>query len=214
MAGGALNSFAQDEALSEQDIIGFMIQVASGVKYLHNPDSTSQRFGVFHGDLKGENIFLTIDPQSQNFIAKVGDLENQVTLPGLKTYSAGIEAKVGTYTHMLPEMLKNVRRKPEGSRTEIGRASDIWSAGCVALEVFGRGHLRYLAKDGQTVIASEDLIVDDVNKEKLDDVLPDLNLMVRAQFDFQGLIKTCLTKDPKQRPKIDALHGDLVRLSS
>ncbi|OWA51965.1 hypothetical protein BV898_16423 [Hypsibius exemplaris] len=136
--GGTLNALCKEKKLVESELLDFLRQIASAISYLHNLP-----LPIFHGDIKGENIFLNSSQTS----CKLGDMDNFHILVEGKTNRGGIKFKEGTLFHMSPEMLRYavgasaeaVDDKEEGISTGIGRASDVWSVGCVGLEMVGAG---------------------------------------------------------------------------
>jgi hypothetical protein len=94
------------------------IDIARGLCFLHANK-------VIHRDLKSKNVLLT-----ENYVAKIGDLESAVAMAGgsssLKTIEAGM---VGTLHYAAPEVLLN------GKCTS---RIDIWSFGVVLWEMATR----------------------------------------------------------------------------
>lgn len=93
-------------------------QLLLGVAYLHEN-------GICHLDIKGQNVFLTSGGQ-----IKIGDFSEMVKLT--ETNSTGtneIREQTGTPRYMSPEMIRG------GEGSKIGRATDIWSLGCVVVEM-------------------------------------------------------------------------------
>ncbi|OWA52596.1 hypothetical protein BV898_17045 [Hypsibius exemplaris] len=138
--GGNLNELAKLKNLRNEDILRYLRQIAKGLSYLHARQFSSQKqTPIIHGDLKGENIFLSEDKST----CRIGDMENLYLLKEGRTVTAGVPANQGTLWHMSPELLLNIcnprglgeEKKPTG----IGRATDIWSFGCVVLELLNGG---------------------------------------------------------------------------
>ncbi|RWS06909.1 mitogen-activated protein kinase kinase kinase 4-like protein [Dinothrombium tinctorium] len=113
---GTLESVVQLH-LPEQIVRKYTRQLLEAVNMLHEN-------GIVHRDIKSSNIFLTSDGK-----LKLGDfgccmkLKNHTTLPG------ELNAFVGTPAYMAPEIF--MKNPIEGH----GRAADIWSIGCVVLEM-------------------------------------------------------------------------------
>ncbi|XP_005109668.1 mitogen-activated protein kinase kinase kinase 4 isoform X2 [Aplysia californica] len=103
--------------LPEYMIRRYTKEIVLAVAHLHENN-------IVHRDIKGANIFLT----SQGHV-KLGDfgcsvkLKNQQTMPGENVNL------VGTTAYMAPEVI--TQSVPEG----YGRAADIWSLGCVVIEM-------------------------------------------------------------------------------
>jgi serine/threonine protein kinase len=171
-------------------------QVVNGVKYLHGLKKP-----LVHGDLKGENIFLAKD----NEIFEIGDLDNSVVLENGQTDATGIMKRVGTWFHMSPEMIECSK-----FGLPIGRTTDIWSVGCVALEILQKGELRYLAKDGTELPTG---MTFDTFKEKVKEGgfldLSSLEASKISNDSLNTIIKQCLSRDSKDRPEAADLLSKL-----
>ncbi len=87
--------------------------------------STLHENGVVHRDIKGANIFLTDDMQN----LKLGDFGCAVKIKAHTTMPGELQGFVGTQAYMAPEVF--TKNMSEGH----GRAADIWSCGCVVIEM-------------------------------------------------------------------------------
>ena len=81
--------------------------------------------GVVHRDIKTANIFLTEEMKT----IKLGDFGCAVKIKAHTTMPGELQGFVGTQAYMAPEVF--TRNMSEGH----GRAADIWSVGCVVLEM-------------------------------------------------------------------------------
>lgn len=103
--------------LPEHNIRVYTREILLAVNYLHEHN-------ILHRDIKGANIFLT-----SSGCLKLGDfgcsekLKSHATLPG------EFNSLVGTMAYMAPEVI--TRNASQGH----GRAADIWSLGCVVIEM-------------------------------------------------------------------------------
>ncbi|XP_029941890.1 striated muscle preferentially expressed protein kinase [Salarias fasciatus] len=112
---------------SEDDVVGYLVQILQGVEYLHNRR-------VLHLDLKPDNILVT----NLNAIKIVDFGSAQSFNPlSLKHQDSGL----GTLEYMAPEMVKG---------EVVGPPADIWSIG-VVVYIMLSGRLPFEDKDPQRV---------------------------------------------------------------
>nr|XP_010964152.1 PREDICTED: LOW QUALITY PROTEIN: mitogen-activated protein kinase kinase kinase 4 [Camelus bactrianus] len=104
--------------LQEHVIRLYSKQIAIAINVLHE-------HGIVHRDIKGANIFLT-----SSGLIKLGDFGCSVKLKNnAQTMPGEVNSTLGTAAYMAPEVI--TRAKGEGH----GRAADIWSLGCVIIEM-------------------------------------------------------------------------------
>lgn len=96
----------------------YTAQLLDAVAELH-------KHGVVHRDIKPANIFLT---KAGNCL-KLGDFGSAVKIQAHTTIPGELQAYVGTQAYMAPEVF--TRNHDDGH----GRAADIWSVGCVVIEM-------------------------------------------------------------------------------
>ncbi|XP_011195434.2 mitogen-activated protein kinase kinase kinase 4 isoform X1 [Zeugodacus cucurbitae] len=96
----------------------FTVQLLSGVAELH-------RHGIVHRDIKTANIFLVDGSNS----LKLGDFGSAVKIQAHTTVPGELQGYVGTQAYMAPEIF--TKTNSDGH----GRAADIWSVGCVVVEM-------------------------------------------------------------------------------
>jgi len=111
LSGGNLNNFlsSQKTLLSEDKIKKIILQIASGINYLHH-------FGIIHRDLKPENIMMS--DKTQNSIIKIVDFGLSKVL-GIFEKS---DEAYGTLAYAAPEVIK---------KTAYNKTVDIWSLGVI-----------------------------------------------------------------------------------
>ncbi|XP_067092393.1 mitogen-activated protein kinase kinase kinase 4 isoform X2 [Osmerus mordax] len=104
--------------LQEHVIRLYSKQITTAINVLHE-------HGIVHRDIKGANIFLT-----SSGLIKLGDFGCSVKLKNnAQTMPGEVNSTMGTAAYMAPEVI--TRAKGEGH----GRAADIWSLGCVLIEM-------------------------------------------------------------------------------
>uniref|UniRef100_A0A4W3H2Z5 Mitogen-activated protein kinase kinase kinase 4 n=1 Tax=Callorhinchus milii TaxID=7868 RepID=A0A4W3H2Z5_CALMI len=104
--------------LQEHVIRLYTKQIITAINVLHE-------HGIVHRDIKGANIFLT-----SSGLIKLGDFGCSVKLKNIaQTMPGEVNSTLGTAAFMAPEVI--TRAKGEGH----GRAADIWSLGCVLVEM-------------------------------------------------------------------------------
>ncbi|XP_028754834.1 mitogen-activated protein kinase kinase kinase 5-like [Neltuma alba] len=118
---GSLKKYISERGvLCESLIQNFTVQILSGLVYLH-----SRR--VVHRDIKPDNLLV-----DSNNIVKLVDF-------GLAKHlgeSVGKHSQLGTPYYASPEVLQ----KLEYESSREASAADIWSLGCVIIEMFSGKH--------------------------------------------------------------------------
>jgi NIMA (never in mitosis gene a)-related kinase len=100
----------QQTFFSEQQICLYMIQLAKGVRHLHEA-------GLMHRDLKPAHVVVS-DDYNQLYISGFGLVQRNDT-----TDNSGVE---GTLKYVAPEIMTDKIHTP---------AADIWSLGCIFFEI-------------------------------------------------------------------------------
>ncbi|XP_050071777.1 mitogen-activated protein kinase kinase kinase 4 [Anopheles maculipalpis] len=173
---GTLESLVElNGGLPEAQTRRYTHQLLSAVAELH-------RNGVVHRDIKTANIFLHKDG---NYL-KLGDFGSAVKIQAHTTMAGELKGYVGTQAYMAPEVF--TRNNTEGH----GRAADIWSIGCVVVEM-SSGLRPWHQFDSNFQIMFK------VGMGESPEI-PD-NLSEEGK-DFVG---NCLQHDPKDRQKADEL---------
>jgi len=111
LSGGNLNNYlsAQKTILSEDKIKKLILQIASGISYLHH-------FGIIHRDLKPENIMMS--DKSENPIVKIVDFGLSKVLGILQKSNESY----GTLAYAAPEVIQ---------KKDYNKTIDIWSLGVI-----------------------------------------------------------------------------------
>ncbi len=153
---------------------------------LHAVD-TIHRERIVHSDLKPAN-FLVVEGQLKLIdfgIAKAIQAD---------TTSIARESQVGTLNYMSPEAITGGTPATAGGgpATKVGRASDIWSLGCILYQmVYGKtpfAHLPFIQKMHAIIDEKHEIAFPPIANPRLLDV-----------------IKRCLHRHPKQRMTMEEL---------
>ncbi|KAG5876197.1 hypothetical protein JTB14_001940 [Gonioctena quinquepunctata] len=107
-----------EKGLPELLVRRYTFQLVSGVACLHD-------HGIVHRDIKTANLFLT----NGGNCLKIGDFGCAAKIKSNMTMPGELKGFVGTQAYMAPEVF--TRNMSEGH----GRAADIWSVGCVVVEM-------------------------------------------------------------------------------
>uniref|UniRef100_A0A914WZV5 Protein kinase domain-containing protein n=1 Tax=Plectus sambesii TaxID=2011161 RepID=A0A914WZV5_9BILA len=94
-----------------------------GVYYMH-------QHGIVHRDIKPANIFI-----GSKDMVKLGDFGSSVRLNQAVTVHGELTEFVGTPAYMAPEVQTSGKSTDSDLILGYGRAADIWSIGCVVLEM-------------------------------------------------------------------------------
>ncbi|OQV12528.1 putative Mitogen-activated protein kinase kinase kinase 4 [Hypsibius exemplaris] len=203
--GGTLNELCTTRKLTEGEILEFLQQIVAAVRYLHE-----RPLPIFHGDIKGDNIFLTMDQVT----CKLGDMENFHLLVEGKTNVGGLKVKEGTILHMSPEMLTYAFSADDDEdvarSTGIGRASDVWSIGCTVLEMIGEGNIQFTTAD-KTIVSFESGKINKFIKQVKSGATPDQSTAAtRLSPKFGAIVANCLLRTPAHRPTARELEAALA----
>jgi hypothetical protein len=122
VAGGSLGSLvrSQGEPLDEQVARNFLFQIVRGLAALHAR-------GVAHRDLKCDNVLI----HAERGTVKLADFGTAKCIAGLRTTAA--HTFIGTPLFIAPEIIA-------GDAFNL-LATDIWSLGILAIELFDCGNL-------------------------------------------------------------------------
>ncbi|CEM37596.1 unnamed protein product [Vitrella brassicaformis CCMP3155] len=165
----------------EDSILKWFHQVCQAVYYLHERN-------VIHRDIKSQNIFLT-----ENGDIRLGDFglsrpTQRQSIANKKGGQKSAMTQAGTECYMAPEMLSSSR---------YGKPADVWSLGCVLLEMCSGTFMWEL--DG--LLGAQVMQEARCIHEMVDALPPAIKPSLRT------LIKRLLHPDPSQRPTL----ADLLR---
>ena len=160
------------------------------ITYLHSKD-------IVHRDLKPENLmFLEDDDTSPLKLIDFGIAKAIVNDDTTNIYR---ESHIGTLNYMSPEAILDTGSGQDGPRMKIGRASDVWSLGCILYEmVYGKtpfAKLHFIQKLQAIVNPGHTIQFPDDDEAE-------------AAIDA---MKLCLCRNPEERPPIIGKDGLLNR---
>ncbi|XP_055330747.1 uncharacterized protein LOC129583070 isoform X2 [Paramacrobiotus metropolitanus] len=200
---GDLASFLKETMRNEdllnrytrRSIIKFTIHIARGLEFLH-------RNSIIHGDLKPENILVKVVGNDRERLL-IGDLDDLVEMRGNATCSADISQIRGTTRYMSPEML---RKFTQTANEPPGRKTDIWSLGCIMLEMTERLHrieTKRLVKDKEIVESGSNISNQLYASLIIDGFVPLVGDEIEK--NLARLIRQCLFPVSKDRIRADQL---------
>ncbi|RKP32625.1 Pkinase-domain-containing protein [Metschnikowia bicuspidata] len=177
VGGGSVLSCLKSHGKFDQLLVRFITrQVLEGLKYLHGN-------GILHRDLKADNLLLDLDGT-----CKISDFG--ISKKSQDIYSNNAELSMqGTIFWMAPEVIHSmVEEKKQGYSAKV----DIWSLGCVVLEMFA----------GQRPWSNEAVIsaIYKIGKTKLAPPIP-----ADIGADARDFLDRCFTINSAQRPTASEL---------
>lgn len=153
-------------------------QMLKAVQCIHDEN-------VIHSDLKPANFILV------EGTLKLIDFGIAKSIPN-DTTNIHRDCQTGTLNYMAPEALVASETNSLQGKLKLGRASDIWSLGCILYQlVYGRPPFAQLP-----IMQKLNAIPDPDHKIKFP-AIEDPSLI--------EVMQSCLNRDPKQRPKIPDL---------
>jgi serine/threonine-protein kinase RIO1 len=184
-----LNNVLQQRALSETSRslnMNFIRltwqQMLSAVHCIHEER-------IIHSDLKPANFLFV------RGALKLIDFGIAKAIVNDDTTNIYRENHIGTLNYMSPEAILDTGSGQDGPRMKIGRASDVWSLGCILYEmVYGKTPFYKLH-----FIQKLQAIVNPSHKIKFPE-----DDEAEAAIDA---MKLCLCRNPEERPPIIGIHG-------
>ncbi|TDL15515.1 kinase-like protein, partial [Rickenella mellea] len=167
----------------DSDRFALLGDVVNGLAYLHHFQPT-----IIHGDLKGANIFVT-----SGLIACLGDF-------GLSRFRDSQESTIGATTGYMagtlrwqaPELFES---REDGRTNRLSQESDIYSFGCVCLELMtGRPPFMEVRGDGAVMKA--------ITNKQTPQRPAEVFLKYGLDDDLWALMEKCWNYVPGQRPEM------------
>lgn len=177
VAGGSISSCLKSYGKFDEHLVRFITrQILEGLRYLHTN-------GILHRDLKADNLLLELDGTCKILDFGISKKSHDI-------YSNNAELSMqGTIFWMAPEVIHSmVEEKKQGYSAKV----DIWSLGCVVLEMFA----------GQRPWSNEAVIsaIYKIGKTKLAPPIPE-DIGAEAK-DF---LDKCFTINSEERPTASEL---------
>ncbi|KAJ7656390.1 kinase-like domain-containing protein [Mycena polygramma] len=136
MENGHIRAFLKKEKCDTERLLSFILDVALGLEHLHDK-------GVVHGDLKGDNVFVT--PSYRACIADFGLSSIITSESSLQFTASSKKSQGGTIRYQAPELHR-------GGQNNL--CSDIYGFACVAYEMLtGKFPFPELRTDGAVINA-------------------------------------------------------------
>ncbi|KAJ7929734.1 kinase-like domain-containing protein [Mycena leptocephala] len=136
MENGHIRAFLKKETYCTDCLLSLILDVALGLEHLHVQ-------GVVHGDLKGDNIFVT--PSRRACIADFGLSSIISSMSSIQITSSSKGSQGGTIRYQAPELHR-------GGHND--RCSDIYGFACVVYELLtGTAPFPELLTDGAVIMA-------------------------------------------------------------
>eukprot|EP01060_Flectonema_neradi_P038904 TRINITY_DN8321_c0_g1_i1.p1 TRINITY_DN8321_c0_g1~~TRINITY_DN8321_c0_g1_i1.p1 ORF type:complete len:374 (+),score=57.43 TRINITY_DN8321_c0_g1_i1:65-1186(+) len=178
--GGSLGELSRLRPILEPEMKNYLHNILSGVHFLHSKK-------VVHRDIKGDNILLMSDGS-----AKLSDFGACKEVEIEKTMQAG--TLIGTPLWMAPEAMTG----------EACKASDIWSIGCVVVEMLtGSPPWKPFANHWQAMLVIG----------QWSEPLP-LNVPTDISPNCLDFLTKCFCPNPKHRPSCATLLSHPLMMPS
>ncbi|KAG5509141.1 hypothetical protein JKF63_06150 [Porcisia hertigi] len=185
--GGTLQTLLKKKSKLEYvEMRALLRDIVEGLAYIH-----SQHY--VHGDIKTANVLLSNDGKG-----KIGDFGTARTVQNGEL----LYVMQGSPLYMSPECMSAGEMDEDGTKVGYSFPSDIWSLGCVAMEMATNkppfAHIKTIkGPAGLTKFITS-----------LTDV-PDLSPLFKCHASIVEFVSACLNPDPNQR----ATAQDLLQLS-
>ncbi|OWA55049.1 putative Serine/threonine-protein kinase SSK22 [Hypsibius exemplaris] len=213
--GGSLHSWLKTTELSEEEVTQNADQLIQGIAYIHEQ-------GIVHTDLKPQNIMRHCVSSSE-VLLKICDMDDAILLESTNTLSTDIPGQRGSAAYFSPEMAGRYSPRSGSALSVIGRKTDIWSFGCVVLDMAlapsdemefvmpSRGaHVKADSKESMLVdkwTKSDDIIAY-INAGGIRKVPESLTSFVKS------LVFACFQINPSHRPSAERIRTAIQNKSS
>ncbi|KAJ7861035.1 kinase-like domain-containing protein [Mycena leptocephala] len=136
MENGHIRAFLKKETYETDSLLSLMLDIALGLEDLHDKS-------VVHGDLKGDNIFIT--PSRRACIADFGLSSIKTSMSSIQFTNSSKRSKGGTVRYQAPELHR-------GGHNDS--CSDIYAFACLVYELLtGKAPFPELSTDSAVAMA-------------------------------------------------------------
>ncbi|KAF9242817.1 kinase-like domain-containing protein [Melanogaster broomeanus] len=202
---GTIMEYIQREDI-RADRLALLMQVASGVSYLHNMKPI-----VVHGDLKGTNILIsdTGDALISDFGLSNVVEELSLTDANLRAAQFGTSLLAGSTRWMAPELILTLV-EDDGVPPIITTESDVFSFACVCLEV-ATGELPYPHRHNDRAVTID--ILRGVKPSRGARSISKLCCTETQQEAFWDIVNRCWNTMPILRPTMTEVKETLAAIA-
>ncbi|XP_077864385.1 receptor-interacting serine/threonine-protein kinase 1-like [Saccoglossus kowalevskii] len=187
MCHGSLREYQKNNDVSWPTILGLVHDVILGMNYLH------KTVGLVHRDVKIDNILVDKGPK-----AKISDFglsvwhEYSKMVPRRSRVSttSGDQGAYCTVTHIAPECLEDINRKPDNKR-------DVYSFGITLWEIVTKKYPYGFAKSSVIISA-----VTRQQRPDLKEISPECPPILKS------MMKECWNGNPYKRPTFQGAEPD------
>ncbi|KAG8918892.1 hypothetical protein FRC01_001594, partial [Tulasnella sp. 417] len=180
MKNGNLKSYLQDNSLDAEERLKFAYDTIKGLEYLHTRDPV-----VVHGDLKAANVLVNDHRKAQ-----LCDFGLAIAVQEARTGVTTSHGFTGSVRWCSPEVIEDTKKTIE---------SDIWSWGCLVLEMM-TDKMPYQHIGG----GSDNPVIVEILGKKRTPEPPSAPNLPEGLLD---ILRKCWNFDPKKRPPArDCLH--------
>ncbi|XP_055351963.1 uncharacterized protein LOC129598207 [Paramacrobiotus metropolitanus] len=183
VAGENLHDFSSTNVITAPQLQDIVVQMVAGLDYLH-----AHRYA--HRDLRGANIMISINAQGDPHIQFTGMGHVAVALDR----PSGAQRERGAWLFLAPERITGECILDESG--EVALRGDMWSLGCVVLEVINGGWPEFCQEDGD---GERRLLTDDVKVLLFvgNGGVPTVSALLPTEI--QDFVGKCLCRNPRER---------------
>ena len=201
LPGGTLREAVKHFKVTPALLQNWSQQILLGLKYLHD-------HRMVHTNVTGNNILLTSKDYGSCSL-KIGNLTGITRLQSEVAQVGEIQFS-GTVSYMSPEMFVNYfSRVLQNGQSVVGTKTDIWTFGCLCLEIMTGTCPQFSAADGESEeldpIDSHGLPKLEAAQAIIGGAVPEF--LKNCSLEIVDFILCCLELNPEYRWSAEALLG-------